>query len=70
MSLLFHWKTIKKRQVVFFYMSEYEIRRSLAPWKRMESTSYLVVGSQRVKKILRVANWNRKKLANTYRWQT
>ena len=30
-------------------MSEYEITRSLAPWKGTQSTSYLVVGSQRVK---------------------
>ena len=31
-------------------MSEYEITRSLAPWKGTQCMSYLVVDSQRVKK--------------------
>ena len=35
-----------KRQ--FFYMSEHEITRSLAPRKGTQSTSYLVDGSQRI----------------------
>ena len=30
-------------------MSEYEITRSLAPWKGRQSTSNRVVGSQRIK---------------------
>ena len=42
-------KLAKKWQVDLFDMSEYEITRSLVPWKRTQSTSYLVVGSQRVK---------------------
>ena len=39
-------KLAKKRQIDFFYISEYEITRSLAPWKGVQSTSYLVVGSR------------------------
>ena len=39
-------KLAKKQQVDFFYMSEYDITRSLASWKRTQSKSYLVVGSQ------------------------
>ena len=41
-------KLATKPQVDFFYMSEYEITRSLAAWKRTQSASYLVVGGQRV----------------------
>ena len=33
-------------------MTEYERTCSLAPWKEKQSTSYLVVGSQRIKKML------------------
>ena len=41
-------KLAKKRQVDFFYMGENEITRCLVPWKGTQSTSYLVVGCQRV----------------------
>ena len=41
-------KLAKKRQLDFFYISEYAITHSLTPEKGMQSTSYLVVGSQRV----------------------
>ena len=43
-------KLAKKKKTTrwFFYMSEYEITRSLTPWKGMQSTCYLIVGSQRV----------------------
>ena len=42
-------KLDKKRQVVFFYLSKYEITRSLVHWKGTQFTSYLVVGRQRIK---------------------
>ena len=35
-------KLAKRLQVDFFYMSENEITRSFARWKRTQSTSYLV----------------------------
>ena len=47
LALQFSENLPKKNQTKrFFYMSEHEITRCLAPWLVMQSTSYLVVGSQ------------------------
>ena len=45
----FYCRGTKEGQMIFFYISEYEITQSLAPWNRTQSMNYLVVGSQRVK---------------------
>ena len=40
----------KNSKLIFFYVLEYKITCSLTPWKGTQSTSYFVVGSQRVNK--------------------
>ena len=48
-AVIFRKLAKKNRQPYFFYISEYEITRDLAPWKGTQSIIYLIVGSQCVK---------------------
>ena len=41
----------KNDKLIFLYMTEYEITRSLSPWKGTQSMSYLVLSSSSVKLI-------------------
>ena len=51
-AVIFRKLAKKKRQVDFFSMSEYVITGSSGPWEGAQSTSYIVVGSQRGNKLV------------------